>query len=133
MSAFVLNRKYELALPTSYVDVDNEEMEYVDGGEWNSYRGNAALLELTNMYANCWLFAGVTKKMVAAAVACATTGIGVGLAIATSLGIGCGLALTVLQGSLAAIASSYYLSDRGFKANSYSACGWAIYTGVSRL
>lgn len=32
MSAFVLNKKYELALPTSYVDVDNEEMEYVDGG-----------------------------------------------------------------------------------------------------
>ena len=36
MSAFVLNRKYELALPTSYVDVDNEEMEYIDGGfSWN--------------------------------------------------------------------------------------------------
>ena len=32
MSAFVLNRKYELALPTSYVNVDNEEMEYVEGG-----------------------------------------------------------------------------------------------------
>ena len=32
MSVFVLNRKYELALPTGYVDVDNEEMEYVDGG-----------------------------------------------------------------------------------------------------
>ena len=36
MSAFVLNRKYELALPTSYVDVDNEEMEYVDGGVYIS-------------------------------------------------------------------------------------------------
>lgn len=33
MSSFVLNRNYELALPTSYVDVDNEEMEYVDGGK----------------------------------------------------------------------------------------------------
>ena len=32
MSAFALNRKYELALPTGYVDIDNEEMEYVDGG-----------------------------------------------------------------------------------------------------
>ena len=32
MSTFVLNRNYELALPTSYVEVDNEEMEYVDGG-----------------------------------------------------------------------------------------------------
>jgi hypothetical protein len=32
MSAFVLNRKYELQLPERFVDVDREEMEYVDGG-----------------------------------------------------------------------------------------------------
>ncbi|KLE16278.1 hypothetical protein [Clostridium sp. C8] len=38
MSAFVLNRKYELQLPNSYVDVDREEMEYVDGGGyWSNY------------------------------------------------------------------------------------------------
>lgn len=34
MSTFVLSRNYELILPESYVDVNNEEMEYVDGG-WN--------------------------------------------------------------------------------------------------
>ncbi len=32
MSAFVLNRNYELQLPSSFVDIDCEEMEYVDGG-----------------------------------------------------------------------------------------------------
>lgn len=32
MSTFVLNRNYGLELPTSYVEVDNEEMEYVEGG-----------------------------------------------------------------------------------------------------
>lgn len=32
MSAFVLERKYALQLPTSYVDIDKDEMEYVDGG-----------------------------------------------------------------------------------------------------
>ena len=32
MSAFVLSREYELQLPTSYVDIDRDEMEYVDGG-----------------------------------------------------------------------------------------------------
>lgn len=41
MSAFVLNRNYELQLPTSFVDIDRDEMEYVDGGgvgknQWNS-------------------------------------------------------------------------------------------------
>ncbi|SHI22326.1 hypothetical protein [Clostridium intestinale] len=35
MSAFVLNRNYELQLPSSFVDVDREEMEYVDGGITN--------------------------------------------------------------------------------------------------
>lgn len=32
MSTFVLNRNYELQLPNSYVDVDREEMEYIEGG-----------------------------------------------------------------------------------------------------
>lgn len=32
MSTFVLNRSYELQLPNSFVEVDCEEMEYVDGG-----------------------------------------------------------------------------------------------------
>ena len=36
MSAFVLNRNYELQLPNSFVDVEREEMEYVDGGMYVS-------------------------------------------------------------------------------------------------
>lgn len=32
MSTFVLNRNYQLQLPESFVDVEREEMEYVDGG-----------------------------------------------------------------------------------------------------
>ena len=42
MSSFVLKRNYELQLPNSFVDVDREEMEYVDGG---AYISNG---ELTN-------------------------------------------------------------------------------------
>ena len=44
MSTFVLNRNYGLALPTSYVEVDNEEMEYVDGGY---YISNSTLKSVT--------------------------------------------------------------------------------------
>jgi len=33
MSAFVLERKYALQLPHSYVDIDRDEMEYIDGGD----------------------------------------------------------------------------------------------------
>ncbi|MEG1256061.1 hypothetical protein [Clostridium sp.] len=32
MSAFALKREYALQLPNSYVDIDRDEMEYVDGG-----------------------------------------------------------------------------------------------------
>ena len=34
MSAFVLKREYALQLPNSYVDIDSDEMEYVDGVGW---------------------------------------------------------------------------------------------------
>lgn len=36
MSTFVLKKEYALQLPSSYVDIDREEMEYIDGGAWNS-------------------------------------------------------------------------------------------------
>ena len=38
MSTFVLKREYALAMPSSYVDIDRDEMEYVDGGAYYSKR-----------------------------------------------------------------------------------------------
>ena len=32
MSTFVLKREYALQMPTNYVEIDRDEMEYVDGG-----------------------------------------------------------------------------------------------------
>lgn len=40
MSAFVLKREYTLQLPNRYVEVDRDEMEYVDGGHWEGCYGN---------------------------------------------------------------------------------------------
>ena len=34
MSTILLNRNHELNLPESFVDVDRDEMEYVDGGSY---------------------------------------------------------------------------------------------------
>ncbi|MNM73878.1 hypothetical protein D3C81_856230 [compost metagenome] len=36
MSTFVLRREYALQMPINYVEVNNDEMEYVDGG-WSIY------------------------------------------------------------------------------------------------
>ncbi len=37
MSTFVLKRNYGLELPRSYVEVDRDEMEYVDGGGYSKH------------------------------------------------------------------------------------------------
>ena len=38
MSTFVLKREYALAMPSSYVDIDRDEMEYVDGGALSGWQ-----------------------------------------------------------------------------------------------
>lgn len=42
MSAFALNREYELQLPMNYMDIDRDEMEYIDGG--NLTAGQKAII-----------------------------------------------------------------------------------------
>lgn len=46
MSTFVLKREYALQMPTSYVDIDRDEMEYVDGGVWNSVSNIGYLIDI---------------------------------------------------------------------------------------
>ena len=48
MSTFALKRGYELQLPMSFVDVDRDEMEYLDGGSgfsnWFFYVDNVGAI-----------------------------------------------------------------------------------------
>lgn len=48
MSGFALSRNMELQLPTSYVEIENDEMEYIDGGgfgkKWFNKVGNVATI-----------------------------------------------------------------------------------------
>ena len=46
MSAFVLQREYSLQLPNNYVEIDRDEMEYVDGGQWNSVANVGRALDI---------------------------------------------------------------------------------------
>ncbi|MDB1934047.1 hypothetical protein PMY12_08630 [Clostridium tertium] len=45
MSAFVLKKDYALQLPSSYVDIDREEMEYLDGGAFISNKFMAGIID----------------------------------------------------------------------------------------
>ena len=58
MSTFVLKREYALQLPNNYVEIDRDEMEYVDGG-----------LSIPN-----WLVAGAVNWTIDAVVGAATGG-----------------------------------------------------------
>ena len=133
MSAFVLNKKYELALPTSYVDVDNEEMEYVDGGAWNTYRGYSALNELTNMIAACSSWVGVTVGLVKACAASASTGVGLVIAVGAAVGAMITWTFAMLNMGLAVAAANFYKSYNGFKVNSTCCLGYTQYWGVKKI
>lgn len=66
MSTFVLKREYALQMPTSYVDIDRDEMEYVDGGWSPSILANN-LKGLYNKYAfarNALVGSGITLAVI---------------------------------------------------------------------
>lgn len=60
MSTFVLKKEYALQLPSSYVDIDREEMEYIDGG-WNftTFRNN-----IVGLAATCTAAAVIVNKFI---------------------------------------------------------------------
>ena len=88
-------RNYELVLPTHYVDVDQDEMEYVDGGGKIGFR----------VHLPKWVI-----DSGAAVGGAAVTGVVVAntwqLALGGPIGAGIAAGLSTLAGALAAIAIS---------------------------
>ncbi|WP_238903272.1 hypothetical protein [Clostridium sp. YIM B02506] len=80
MNAFVLRREYELQLPNNFVDVDIEEMEYVDGGSTAMSTGSAKNLKVLagTLMASWFSLAGGYTYAAAVSVASAL-GIGAGV------------------------------------------------------
>ena len=76
MSTFVLKREYALQLPNSYVDIDRDEMEYIDGGyaAWQKALVATAIvaagvgLVVALSYGQIWLAAKIMKFTFATAV-----------------------------------------------------------------
>ncbi|SKA85141.1 hypothetical protein SAMN05428976_10748 [Clostridium sp. USBA 49] len=112
MSAFVLNRKYELQLPESFVDIDREEMEYVDGGGANYGWYGDITFRIARSVINAVVGVGATA---AATAALASAGITGGLSTVVVPG---------LAGILGAVASNgllkqdyYYVNMRFYLAD----------------
>ena len=76
MSTFVLKREYNLQLPNNYVEIDRDEMEYVDGGFelWQKALVATAIvaagagLIVALSYGQIWLAAKIMKFTFAVAV-----------------------------------------------------------------
>lgn len=45
MSTLALKREYKLVMPSNYIDIDRNEMEYVDGGATTTQTGTAKYLK----------------------------------------------------------------------------------------
>lgn len=60
MSTFVLQ------LPNSFVDIDKEEMEYVDGGTWETFKNNILYLaEVSAPFRTALLMGGISMGKIA--------------------------------------------------------------------
>lgn len=78
MSTFVLKREYVLQMPTNYVEIDGDEMEYVEGGFYYlTYSDVVKVVTTLGMTAATVTIAGVVTGLGGAgAVATLLPGIG---------------------------------------------------------
>lgn len=122
-----------LVMPSSYAVMNEDEMTYVEGGA--TYRGKAALNQLTNMAAVVLGYAGTVAslaRVLTGGLVASGTGIGCVVALAATLGLSASLALCAYNSVCLGMAAYYYVKYKAFKVNSVSSCGYTIYTYVGK-
>lgn len=121
MSAFVLNRNYELQLPNIFVDVDRNEMEYVDGGyRWvNYWWGRATNLTKDECLDFCDEYTARAVKLGVGAAAVAGA-----LAWCAPAAFLCGMSLSVAGGNYGVIAARLNTASRRSGATVSINHGW---------
>lgn len=118
MSAFVLNRNYELQLPNNFVDIEKDEMEYVDGGGANYGVCGYITFRISRNVINAAIALGVTCAVAAAIGSCiGTAGLGAAAAAALISGVA-GIVAGVISNGL--LRNDYYSADRFFSGFTYS-------------
>jgi len=129
-------------MPSNYALMSEEEMTYVEGGGWSTYKGLEALAGITTMCGAGFVAAGLTKAAGEALVASACTGVGLVAAIGLACGVALGITATAYQFGMAVCAATIMIasykqtksfSKAGYKACSYSAWTFTVFTQVSAL
>ena len=121
-----------LQFPSNYVLMDTEEMEYLDGGGWQTYKGADALRQLTVMAGQAFGYYGTSVRLGQVCLATAATGWGLVLAMAQALGATVSFAAGSTQAVFFAAALLYYREERKFDAFDVSIWMWSGTLGVRR-
>ena len=123
-----------LRMPSNYVPMSNEEMEYVEGGaSYSLYTGLSGWTKISTIVAQVAGFATTGKGLQAASAVCALTANPAGFlaALVTNyLGYAC-YGLSGAQLVAAGTAAQYMKEDGGFKAADVGILCWN-YTTVKR-
>ena len=124
-----------LVMPSSYAVMSEDEMTYVEGGGWTTYKGNDALLQLSVMAGQvygCAVAAGKLGKALAAGALTCETGWGLVVAVAASLG----LSVCIVAGTAQAVFFFFFLlyhrQYKAFDAYSVSIWQWSATLGIRK-
>ena len=88
-------------MPSSYAVMEEDEMCYVEGGGWSTYKGMEALSAITMVCGCAFAFGKLTQAAGAALVGSACTGVGLVAALGCALGVAIFATATAYQGALA--------------------------------
>ncbi len=127
-----------LVMPSSYAVMNEEEMTYVEGGGWSTYKGVEALMTLTAIAGCGYTMLTLSKAAATTMVATASTPVmllafmGVSIALASSV-YQYGLALAAAINLKDSYSKTKSLNESGYKACSYSLWTWSYYTAVQPL
>jgi hypothetical protein len=122
-----------LQLPMHYVVIENDEMEYLDGGSWNTFRGGAALSQLSVIAGQAFdhaVAAGTLAKVAGIGVAAGKTGVGLVVAVAAALGTTLAIASTGIHAAWFGLALSLFVADGAFDHWGFSIWNWSVTLGV---
>lgn len=116
----------ELIIPTSAVELSYEEVEYIDGGATNVYRGIDGWVHLTNIAANIWANFKLTASLFASAAASAATVVGVIWSIVAAVGGTITMANTFLASANLLLAIGFMMAHNGYQEKGWSVLGFGF-------
>ena len=103
----------ELTLPMNYVELEQEEMMYLDGGA--SYRGYNAWLQISHLVGTAFGWFRSAAVMAAKAGAYVATGWGTVISMFQALGASASVISAIWQSTMVLAASYYTMRDGGFQ------------------